>query len=155
MRYVTQQIPREWLLSGDFLNQDLASGQIQFDVDATGKGFYRKRGADTWIPFKSLDIVDLGTGTSFDVTQYDGYSNFAATDFIVEPIPKISKGCHTGANTDYFDIYNTITLIKTYNSNTGVLSAYQTVDINAIGCQNRGNARTTSNAEVHAYLLLH
>ena len=89
----------------------------------------------------------MGTGTNFDVTQYSGYVNYAVTDFIVEPIAKISKGCHTGGNTDYFDIYNTITLNKSYNSNTGIFSAYQTVDINAIGCQSRGNARTTSNAE--------
>ena len=136
------------------LNSDL--GGYKFSKTTDGKpGFIVPGGADTVIPFKLLDIIDLGTGTNFDVTQYSGYVNYAVTDFIVEPIAKISKGCHTGGNTDYFDIYNTITLNKSYNSNTGIFSAYQTVDINAIGCQSRGNARTTSNAEVHAYLLLH
>ena len=131
-------------------------GGYKFSKTTDGKpGFIVPGGADTVIPFKLLDIIDLGTGTNFDVTQYSGYVNYAVTDFIVEPIAKISKGCHTGGNTDYFDIYNTITLNKSYNSNTGIFSAYQTVDINAIGCQSRGNARTTSNAEVHAYLLLH
>ena len=100
------------------------------------------------------ELIDLGIGTSFNVTQYNGYSQFTAANFIVEPIQKISKGCHTGGNNDYFDIYNTITLNKTYNPDTGILSAYQIVDINAVGCRSQGNARTTSNADIHAYLLI-
>lgn len=35
----------------DNLNQNLANGQIQFDIQ-DGKGFYRAVGADSWIPFK-------------------------------------------------------------------------------------------------------
>ena len=38
------------------LYQNLAHGQIEFDVDATGKVFYRKRGADTWLPFSNIKV---------------------------------------------------------------------------------------------------
>ena len=53
------------------LIQNLAQGQIEFDVDATGKGFYRKRGADTWLPFSNALVLMDGTGSY----AFDGINN--------------------------------------------------------------------------------
>ena len=41
------------------LYNNLAHGQIEFDIDANGKGYYRKTGADTWSPFSSSFTLTL------------------------------------------------------------------------------------------------
>ena len=66
----------------DKVNQDLAQGQIQFDIDAAGKGFYRKRGADTWIPFSNALVLMDGTGSyAFGGINNGYYSNFQLDNF--------------------------------------------------------------------------
>lgn len=59
------------------LNQNLAQGQIEFDVDAAGKGFYRKRGADTWLPFNRNLVLMNGTASY----AYSGVSGTYAALF--------------------------------------------------------------------------
>lgn len=61
----------------DNLNQNLAQGQIEFDVDAAGKGFYRKRGADTWLPFNRNLVLMNGTASY----AYSGVSGTYAALF--------------------------------------------------------------------------
>lgn len=61
----------------DTLNQNLAQGQIEFDVDAAGKGFYRKRGADTWLPFNRNLVLMNGTASY----AYSGVSGTYAALF--------------------------------------------------------------------------
>ena len=41
------------------INNNLAHGQIEFDIDTNGKGYYRKTGADTWRPFSSNFTLTL------------------------------------------------------------------------------------------------
>lgn len=61
----------------DTLTQNLAQGQIEFDVDAAGKGFYRKRGADTWLPFNRNLVLMNGTASY----AYSGVSGTYAALF--------------------------------------------------------------------------
>lgn len=39
------------------LNNKLAHGQIEFNINSDGEGFWKAAGADTWIPFKNSNIV--------------------------------------------------------------------------------------------------
>lgn len=72
------------------LNQNLAQGQIEFDVDATGKGFYRKRGADTWLPFSNALVLMDGTGSyAFGGINNGYYSNFQLDNFDYSAYSKI------------------------------------------------------------------
>ena len=74
----------------DNLNQNLAQGQIEFDVDATGKGFYRKRGADTWLPFSNALVLMDGTGSyAFSGINNGYYSNFQLDNFDYSAYSKI------------------------------------------------------------------
>lgn len=41
------------------LNRDFAGGQMEIRLTEAGKGEYRKKGADTWTPFKSDTIIPL------------------------------------------------------------------------------------------------
>lgn len=74
----------------DGLIQDLAQGQIEFDVDAAGKGFYRKRGADTWLPFSNTLVLMDGTGSyAFGGINNGYYSNFQLDNFDYSNYSKI------------------------------------------------------------------
>lgn len=74
----------------DGLIQNLAQGQIEFDVDATGKGFYRKRGADTWLPFSNALVLMDGTGSyAFGGINNGYYSNFQLDNFDYSNYSKI------------------------------------------------------------------
>ena len=72
------------------INSNLAQGQIEFDVDATGKGFYRKRGADTWLPFSNALVLMDGTGSyAFGGINNGYYSNFQLDNFDYSAYSKI------------------------------------------------------------------
>lgn len=44
----------------DALNRDFAGGQMEIRLTEAGKGEYRKKGADTWTPFKSeIRIINI------------------------------------------------------------------------------------------------
>ena len=65
----------------DTLNQNLASGQIEFSFQ-DGKGVYRKKGADTWLPFSSTLVLMDGTGSyAFGGINNGYYSNFQLDNF--------------------------------------------------------------------------
>ena len=60
-------------------------GGLSFAQDAEGNWGYKPSGADTVIPFKSGEIIDLGTGTSWDISKYySGYDKLTSDNFIVE-----------------------------------------------------------------------
>lgn len=60
----------------DTLNQNLASGQIEFSFQ-DGKGVYRKKGADTWFPFSGSLVLMNGTASY----AYSGVSGTYAALF--------------------------------------------------------------------------
>ena len=79
-------------IHGNLFSQNLAQGQIEFDVDASGKGFYRKRGADTWLPFKGplrIPYMTLSAGNiTFLPLDASGYKNLSFTFASKHPIMK-------------------------------------------------------------------
>lgn len=71
------------------INSDLANGQIEFDLQG-GKGFYRKRGADTWLPFSNALVLMDGTGSyAFGGINNGYYSNFQLDNFDYSAYSKI------------------------------------------------------------------
>lgn len=97
-------------------------------------------------------VVDLGTGTSFNVSRYSGYRNFTASNFIVE-----LYGSHTAQNGNYNIVdgqsyygRGTAELYKSYNSSNGVLTAYVILKgtIGHAGWE----PTSTKNCTVRAYL---
>ena len=62
------------------LNKNM--GGLTFGKD--GDGNYGYYGADgSLVPFRSTEVICLGTGTSFDVSTYKGYENFTVNNFIL------------------------------------------------------------------------
>ena len=62
------------------------TGQIEFSLDANGKGLYRAVGASTWIPFLSgggdaYDALDTDNALWFGTAQSDEFANNASKTF--------------------------------------------------------------------------
>lgn len=76
-------------LAGKQLISDLASGQIEFSFQ-DGKGAYRKKGADTWLPFKGplkIPYLTLSAGNkTFLPLDAEGYKNLSFTYQSKHPI---------------------------------------------------------------------
>ena len=72
-------------------------------------------------------MVDLGTGTSFNVSSYPGYQSFTIDNFIISTISISSAGpsrSYSGwscTNSPNISLEGS-TLTKNYNSSTGILS---------------------------------
>lgn len=97
------------------------------------------------------EVIYLGTGTSFNLTSYQGYENFTIDNFIVEPIStsqaQVSASMEHNAN--YVALG--LTLNKSYSN--GVLSA----NVNSFGQITNGNGISiypTRTFSVKAYLVL-
>lgn len=65
------------------LNSDLANGQIEFNLQ-DGKGVYRQKGADTWIPFKARPTLlgQYSTVSTYDLSNVSGYETLTVNDFL-------------------------------------------------------------------------
>ena len=64
-------------------NSDLANGQIEFNLQ-DGKGVYRQKGADTWIPFKARPTLlgQYSTVSTYDLSNVSGYETLTVNDFL-------------------------------------------------------------------------
>lgn len=104
-------------------------------------------------------VIDLGAGTSFDVTKYSGYQNFTVDNFIVEPISIDSTkyngrgGFPAGGVT----ITQYCRCAQTKKYDNGILTAYYTVTggfrwtyDDSLGDY---NLPQTGQMSVHAYLI--
>lgn len=65
------------------VNSDLANGQIEFNLQ-DGKGVYRQKGADTWIPFKARPTLlgKYSTVSTLDLSNVSGYETLTVDDFL-------------------------------------------------------------------------
>ena len=71
------------------LNSDLADGQIEFNLQ-DGKGVYRQKGADTWLPFSNtLVLMDGTTSAAFAGMSATNYSTFVLNNFDYSNYSKI------------------------------------------------------------------
>lgn len=65
------------------ISSDLANGQIEFNLQ-DGKGVYRQKGADTWIPFKARPTLlgKYSTVSTLDLSNVSGYETLTVDDFL-------------------------------------------------------------------------
>lgn len=106
------------------MNNSLNGYSFGYTVD--GKPGYREAGADTVVPFKSTEIIYLGTSSKFNVSSYGDYEKFTKDNFIVEIIslPR-ALGPHTGYYSPKQGVKSIVlgtTIGKNYNAATGELT---------------------------------
>lgn len=71
------------------INSDLANGQIEFDLQG-GKGVYRQKGADAWLPFSNTLVLMDGTASAaFSGINVTHYSTFVLNNFDYSNYSKI------------------------------------------------------------------
>ncbi len=115
---------------GEIYN-NLAHGQIEFDIDSDGKGYYRKTGADTWSPFsrKPLFLCTVANSDKpetkiVDLSSYlDNPSKYSANNFIIIPKSVGYYGqCYSGAGSSSYNPRNgTVDISISYDNATGNL----------------------------------
>lgn len=105
----------------------LANADVYYSATIDGN-YYTVGGADTVFPFKSksvhLGIICLGEGTSFDVSNYDGYENFTLNNFIV-CLSKVSTSNNDHGRASNVNIGTgtiTVSPVINYDSSTGMLT---------------------------------
>lgn len=78
-------------------------------------------------PFNRAPVA-LGIGKSFDLTKIPAYKTFTDNNFIVEPVnfPEVNYRIDT-SNEGSTAVYRGLSIKKSYNASTGILSAYCTV----------------------------
>lgn len=109
MRYVTQQIPREWLLSGDFLNHDLggcALTQEGNDFYITGADAVRKKLGSGKIFLSTIKFSGQGNVNNALTIDIDGQSTL-----LIDSVNVHSTGDYK-SNTLY--IYKDNSIIANY-----------------------------------------
>lgn len=111
----------------------------------SGKTAYVKGEKITGTYTKNTNIIDLGTGTSFNVSNYDKYKTFTTNNFLCEPING-SSVVHGGdiAQSRYSGGIN---FSKSYNSETGILN----VAISAIVYFNQTGGGITGTYGTYTY----
>lgn len=107
---------------------------------------------------ESGKVIDLGTGTSFDVSSYSGYQNFTVNNFLI--IPSVSKsGSARGGGTEEGSYGHTLststTLTPSYNASTGVYQVKCRLYAHAQFRNHSGDSTydNTTDVSVHAYLI--
>ena len=133
-------------------------GGVQIIPEGSGEAvkYYAQLGADA-ASKKPLGntIIDLGIGTSFNISSYIGYKNYSVSDFLVEPVTTDNTELgNTGSNDHYLTIYLNVLFNKSYNADSGILTANQKVNINAVGWCGFGSKSFSHSCAVHAYLKL-
>ena len=90
----------------------------------------------------NLTCIDLGTGTTFDVSSYEGYQNFSKDNFIC-PVTYAARQC---GNVGTAAPIAAFSVAKTYDSTTGKLTITAKV-----GCYS--DTSVLSLSDVHTYLI--
>lgn len=106
-------------------------------------------------------VVDLGTGTSFDLTSYEGYQNFTNSNFIIVSASSMSNSGSSSFQPGYSaSVNSTVTAsystTKSYNASSGILTAYATLSgsfSRAGGVDSGRFPSFSSNEAVNVYLI--
>ncbi len=116
---------------------------------------------------ESGKVIDLGTGTSFDVSSVTGYRNFTADNFIITAVPastskNISYASSNGYASGSSNSSASCSVTKTYNATTGILTANQIIGISVSGTtrsggsvpfSGSGSGTNSATTAVHVYLV--
>jgi hypothetical protein len=101
-------------------------------------------------------IVNLGTGQSFNVSSYSKYQSLTISSFIIELNANINgsqittAGCYGGSHPE--GVVGSTTITKSYDSSTGILTAYLTLYATTSGAATTRSF--TINGDVRAYLII-
>ncbi len=117
------------------IKDKIDTGEYPFYIDyKDGKYGYNtdpNRGADTFVPFKNgpkigENIIYLGSGTSFNVSTYEGYQEFTASkNFIISnPYGKGTAWVKWASGNRTYELQAQVwsNPVPSYNENTGVLT---------------------------------
>lgn len=131
-------------LSGDATPSDVLSGKTFYNTDATSKQ------TGTLVPTK---IYDLGTGSSFNVSSYEGYENFTADNFLIQSLTSWTgwRSFNSGNNQRLYIDNNQMD--KSYNSSTGVFTVSHYLHWHFGGGTSSGND-SVSSANAHVFLMI-
>ena len=105
-------------------------------------------------------IIDLGTGTSFNVSGYEGYQNFTVNNFLIAPSTSASASnsssiIPTYSNTSTMKVSSSSSITSSYNKSTGVFSCRLSLSASTSYSTSSGSAPSASSSgSVHAYLIL-
>jgi hypothetical protein len=107
-----------------------APGNVTVNLGATG--YYNKVTINQTATYNAginAALVNLGTGQSFNVSNYSGYKNFTVDNFILYPvaIAEWQHGSDHMSGDWHFGSGGSLTLTKSYNNSTGILTAYVTM----------------------------
>ena len=109
----------------------------------------------------SSQIIDLGTGTSFDVSNYEGYQNFTEANFLIEPVISTSSTMTNQVKPQYSNVSGmtvqvSASMQKAYDKNTGIFTCQLVVAGSTGYATTAGTVApsTSSVGGVHAYLIL-
>ena len=131
-------------------NEDILEGKIAYvnGNKITGK-------------LKVSSVYYLGTGTSFDVSSFNGFENFTSENFIVGGLSApdtLTSYYTTGAgNVEDRAAARGFSIQKNYNNTTGILTlsgTLQTIQIHKNTTGYSGWASTSQNITCFAYLIL-
>ena len=98
-------------------------------------------------------VIYLGSGTSFDLSSYEGFNGFSEERFVVEPLntTNIENAGAYGTDTYATYLYNTLT--KSYNVQTGILTAYLTIYSYVYGKSSYATKTSSRQVAVRAWLI--
>ena len=147
---------------GGLTEEKLALATATAEDVLSGKTFYASN--KELKTGKAQIVIDLGTGTSFDVSAYSGFENFTVDNFICEQSESGAASGDTGfRSASWYDNqcrgYGdcSVVLNKSYDSVTGVLTAEVELSGSSTGKTNGGIGDTCSYSDkvpVKAYLVL-
>ena len=130
----------------DKLNQNLEKlgGFEPVIDDSTGKITGYKTtigGADTVFPFSSSgELYYLGSKSSIDISNIQGYEDFTSDNFIVIPDSgSVTASNNNAATSNYlYSVSGNISISKSYNSSKGILavSCSENFSVTCVGASN-------------------
>lgn len=92
-----------------------------------------------------VEVVNLGTAATIDVSSYDGYENFTEDNFLVTIV---SFSASTSTVNGYQSGGGTATVTKSYNAETGVLTISPTSKNYGMG-----SGMVYSSIKINTYLI--
>ena len=102
-------------------------------------------------------VIDLGVGTSFNVSNISGYQSLSTSNFICELSSSFSGDGRSASGTgapyqDWVSTSFSVSLSKSYNKNTGVF----TVSYNgsSTGSKYGLSANASKSQSAHVYLVI-
>lgn len=132
-------------------NKSYSNGTLSFYNYLGGNGTAVNGKVKAVLVTKPSELRSLGTATSFNVSSISGYQNFNVNNFLIKNWTPSSNYIYNQFRgyEGRWTATNTKSLVKAYNSSTGVLTCY----IRDVGSSNTGDSWDSTTA-CEVYLTL-